>query len=73
MSDLSDLASQHPHWSLGRSDRGRWWATRTRPFSREVEERTKAFRTVDGDDMLMLARLMAEQEAMAASVDHTQD
>jgi hypothetical protein len=47
-----------------RSDAGRFWATRERPFPRAVED-AGAYRTVDADDLVGLCRVIAEQEGMA--------
>ena len=47
-----------------RSDAGRFWATRERPFPQEAEE-AGALRTVDADDLQELCRVMAEQESLA--------
>ncbi|GAA4205798.1 MULTISPECIES: hypothetical protein [Microbispora] len=46
------------------SDRGRFWATRERPFS-PAAEAAGAARTVDGDDLTELCRVIAEQESLA--------
>lgn len=51
-------------WRIMRSDAGRWWASRERPFSRAVED-AGAYRTVDADDLVALCRVIAEQEGMA--------
>jgi hypothetical protein len=50
-------------WRIMRSDAGRWWATRERPFPRAVED-AGAYRTVDADD-LVEQEGMAEQECPA--------
>ncbi|TMR88190.1 hypothetical protein EJK15_67620 [Nonomuraea basaltis] len=55
-----DLSSQFPDWSLWRSDQGRWWATRSRPFS-VTAGNAEAHRTVDADDVNTLAERIAEQ------------
>ncbi|MFC0865671.1 hypothetical protein ACFHYQ_25575 [Sphaerimonospora cavernae] len=47
-----------------RSDAGRLWASRVRPFS-VVAERAGAWRTVDADDLRELGLAIAEQEAVA--------
>nr|WP_189178743.1 hypothetical protein [Microbispora rosea] len=47
-----------------RSDAGRFWATRERPFPQAAEE-AGALRTVDADDLRELCRAMAEQESLA--------
>lgn len=52
-------------WHVWRSDVGRWWATRARPFD-PADEYEGAHRTVDGDSPLELARVIAEQESLAA-------
>ncbi|GII79115.1 hypothetical protein Sru01_40970 [Sphaerisporangium rufum] len=52
-------------WSAFRSDTGRWWATRDRPFS-EAESKTDAHRTVDADDKAALTLEIVEQENRAA-------
>lgn len=51
-------------WRLMTSDRGRFWATRERPFS-PAAEAAGAARTVDGDDLTELCRVIAEQESLA--------
>ncbi|MEU7912526.1 hypothetical protein [Microbispora bryophytorum] len=51
-------------WRIWRSDAGRWWATRERPFDVAAEE-AGAHRTVDGDDLDELRRVIAEQESLA--------
>jgi hypothetical protein len=53
-----------PGWRVFRSTAGRWWATREQPYD-EVAEEAGAWRTVDGDDELELARAIAEQESRA--------
>lgn len=52
-------------WRVFQSTAGRWWATRERPFD-EAEDQAGAWRTVDGDDEITLARAIAEQESRAA-------
>ncbi|GAB3887043.1 hypothetical protein [Microbispora bryophytorum] len=52
-------------WRVMTSDAGRLWATRERPFSPKAEE-VGAARTVDGDDLAELCRVIAEQESLAA-------
>ncbi|WP_327047783.1 hypothetical protein OG320_07875 [Microbispora sp. NBC_01189] len=47
-----------------RSDAGRFWASRERPFTAAAEE-AGACRTVDADDLRELCRVMAEQESLA--------
>ncbi|GAA4232932.1 hypothetical protein FHR32_004375 [Streptosporangium album] len=56
-----------PGRRIWRSDQGRWWATRTSPFSRAAE-RAEAHRTVDADDERTLRELIAEQEHRARAV-----
>ncbi|WP_405084639.1 hypothetical protein [Microbispora sp. NBC_01389] len=51
-------------WRIMRSDAGRFWATRERPFSLSAED-AGAFRTVDGDDLRELCQAIAEQESLA--------
>ncbi|MGW5262497.1 hypothetical protein ACWEQG_16090 [Microbispora sp. NPDC004025] len=51
-------------WRVWRSDVGRWWATRERPFG-IAAEKAGAYRTVDADDLDELCRVIAEQESMA--------
>ncbi|MEZ0073375.1 hypothetical protein [Planotetraspora sp. GP83] len=53
-----------PGWRILRSDAGRLWATRERPFDATAEG-AGAFRTVDGDDLPELCRVIAEQESLA--------
>ncbi|MEO3887303.1 hypothetical protein [Nonomuraea sp. B5E05] len=47
-----------------RSDAGRLWATRERPFPRAVED-AGAHRTVDADDLVGLCQAIAAQEGIA--------
>ncbi|WP_259402221.1 hypothetical protein [Microbispora sp. H10670] len=47
-----------------RSDVGRFWASRERPFPSEAEQ-AGACRTVDGDDLRELCKAIAEQESLA--------
>ncbi|MEZ0075355.1 hypothetical protein [Planotetraspora sp. GP83] len=51
-------------WRIMRSDAGRLWATRERPFPSAVEE-AGAHRTVDGDDLVALCQAIAAQEGIA--------
>ncbi|MEU8276112.1 hypothetical protein ACFYOK_22535 [Microbispora bryophytorum] len=51
-------------WRIMRSDVGRLWATRERPFPSAVEE-AGAFRTVDADDLVELCQAIAVQEGLA--------
>ncbi|OPG13116.1 hypothetical protein [Microbispora sp. GKU 823] len=54
----------HDGWRILRSDAGRLWATRERPFDLAAE-RAGAFRTVDGDDLAQLHAEIAQQERTA--------
>ncbi|MEU7878139.1 hypothetical protein [Microbispora bryophytorum] len=47
-----------------RSDAGRFWASRERPFPSEAEQ-AGAYRTVDGDNLRELCQAIAEQESLA--------
>jgi hypothetical protein len=51
-------------WQIWRSDAGRYWATRLDAFSGAAEQ-AGAARTVDGDSLTQVCRMIAEQEAMA--------
>ncbi|WP_147943196.1 hypothetical protein [Microbispora sp. CSR-4] len=51
-------------WRIMRSDAGRLWATRERPFPAAVEE-AGAHRTVDADDLVELCQVIAVQEGLA--------
>ncbi|MEU8198510.1 hypothetical protein AB0C10_32490 [Microbispora amethystogenes] len=51
-------------WRIMRSDAGRLWASRERPFPPAAEQ-AGACRTVDADDMPELCRAIAEQESLA--------
>ncbi len=53
-----------PGWRVFTSDVGRLWATREQPFDRAAQYEG-AWRTVDGDDEIALARAIAEQESRA--------
>lgn len=50
-----------------RSDAGRLWASRVRPFS-VAAEAAGAWRTVDADDLRELGLAIAEQESIAEEV-----
>ncbi|MEN3533883.1 hypothetical protein AAH991_02115 [Microbispora sp. ZYX-F-249] len=54
----------HDGWRILRSDAGRLWATRDRPFGRAAEM-AGAFRTVDADDLGQLHAKIAQQERIA--------
>ncbi len=56
-------ADTPPGWRVFRSDAGRFWATRERPFS-DAADKAGAFRTVDGDDEVELVRAIAKQESI---------
>ncbi|WP_260614865.1 hypothetical protein [Microbispora sp. KK1-11] len=47
-----------------RSDAGRFWASRERPFPASAEQ-AGACRTVDADDLRELCQTIAEQESLA--------
>ncbi|GGO08403.1 hypothetical protein GCM10010116_16990 [Microbispora rosea subsp. aerata] len=64
LAELRHIVRAVSRWHVWRSDAGRWWASRTRPFSTEAEE-AGAYRTVDGDDLGELCRAIAEQESLA--------
>jgi hypothetical protein len=51
-------------WRVWRSDAGRYWATRMHAFSRAAEH-AGAARTVDGDTLPEVCRVIAEQESTA--------
>lgn len=54
----------HDGWRILRSDAGRLWATRERPFPRAAEM-AGAFRTVDADNFGQLHAEIAQQERIA--------
>ncbi|MGI5155023.1 hypothetical protein [Microbispora sp. CA-102843] len=60
----NDRGTVFAGWRIMRSDAGRFWATRERPFPQEAEE-AGALRTVDADDLQELCRVTAEQESLA--------
>ncbi len=51
-------------WRIMRSDAGRFWASRERPFPSAAEQ-AGAYRTVDGDNLRELCQAIAEQESLA--------
>lgn len=51
-------------WRIMRSDEGRLWASRERPFP-VAAEAAGACRTVDADDLPELGLAIAEQESIA--------
>lgn len=53
-----------PGWRSLLSDKGRYWATRERPFS-TAQATAGAARTVDGDDVQQLRAAIQEQERLA--------
>ncbi|XVQ85664.1 hypothetical protein ACQP2K_43940 [Microbispora siamensis] len=62
---MNTLPNTQTHgWRILRSDAGRLWATRERPFDRTAEM-AGAFRTVDGDDLAQLHARIAQQERVA--------
>ncbi|MFF4771341.1 hypothetical protein ACFY05_00625 [Microtetraspora fusca] len=54
-------------WRIMRSDVGRLWATRERPFP-SAEEEAGAHRTVDAGDLVELCQVIAAQECIAEGV-----
>ncbi|GII86200.1 hypothetical protein Ssi03_41900 [Sphaerisporangium siamense] len=54
-----------PAWRVFRSDAGRLWATRVPPFP-SSKWKFGVEPMVDADDLVSLARVMAEQESRAA-------
>ncbi|ETK32454.1 hypothetical protein [Microbispora sp. ATCC PTA-5024] len=65
MRAVSDSVPPHG-WRILRSDAGRLWATRERPFGHAAET-AGAARTVDGDDLAELRAVIEEQERIARS------
>lgn len=57
-----------PGWRVIRSDAGRYWASRVRPFTVEQLNRTDAYRTVDADTLDDLRAETARQEEAAEAV-----
>lgn len=57
----------HDGWRILRSDAGRLWATRERPFDRAAEM-AGACRTVDGDDLGQLQAAIMRQERIAGAL-----
>lgn len=57
-----------PGWRVIRSDAGRYWASRVRPFTAEQLNRTDAYRTVDADTLDGLRAETARQEEAAEAV-----
>ncbi|MEU8176455.1 hypothetical protein AB0C14_26590 [Microbispora hainanensis] len=57
----------HDGWRILRSDAGRLWATRERPFDRAAEM-AGACRTVDGDDLGQLKAEIMRQERIAGTL-----
>ncbi|MEU7910241.1 hypothetical protein [Microbispora bryophytorum] len=60
----NDRGTVFAGWRIMRSNAGRFWATRERPFPRAAED-AGAMRSVDADDLRELCRAMAEQESLA--------
>ncbi|MGW4423434.1 hypothetical protein [Streptosporangium sp. NPDC004631] len=60
--------SMIPGWRVVRSDAGRYWASRVRPFTTEQLNRTDAYRTVDADTFDGLRAEAARQEEAAEAV-----
>ncbi|MFG6200644.1 hypothetical protein [Nonomuraea sp. JJY05] len=54
-------------WRVWQSDTGRFWATRTKPFSHTAEY-AGAARTVDGDTLPQLYCSIARQESTAKCI-----
>ncbi|TQS20721.1 hypothetical protein [Microbispora hainanensis] len=57
----------HDGWRILRSDAGRLWATRERPFDRAAEM-AGACRTVDADDLGQLQAEITRQERIAGTL-----
>lgn len=61
----ASTCAEYPNWRIWRSDRGRFWATRTPAFPYAAQEAV-AHRTVDADDSDALREVIAEMERLAA-------
>lgn len=55
------LAAKFPDWSIWRSDKGRWWATRRTPLSKAEEQQPGVDRMVDADTPANLDKLLSDQ------------
>lgn len=64
LAELRHIVRAVGRWRIWRSDAGRWWASRCRPFSAAAEQ-AGAYRTVDGDELSEICRAIAEQESLA--------
>lgn len=58
---LAEIARENPHWTIWRSDAGRWWATRHHPLSVGQREAGCAM-TIDADDPDGLREQLQDQE-----------
>ncbi|NJP27623.1 hypothetical protein FLW53_26110 [Microbispora sp. SCL1-1] len=61
------MPGSHDGWRILRSDAGRLWATRERPFDRAAEM-AGACRTVDADDLGQLKAEIMRQERIASAL-----
>ncbi|GAA2407487.1 hypothetical protein [Nonomuraea africana] len=68
---LAEIAREYPHWTIWRSDAGRWWATRHHPLSAEQRDAGCAM-TIDADDPEGLREQLRDQERRVghAAPDH---
>ncbi|RJL21199.1 hypothetical protein [Bailinhaonella thermotolerans] len=62
---VSEVADEFPHWTVFRSDAGRWWASLRRELTRR-EMAESCDRVVDADDLGGLAVKLREQERRQA-------
>ncbi|MEU6413557.1 hypothetical protein [Microbispora sp. NPDC046933] len=67
--DRATSGTEFAGWRIMRSDAGRFWASRERPFPPAAEQ-AGACRTVDADDLRELCQAIAEQESLAEVVPH---
>lgn len=63
---LAEIAREFPHWTIWRSDAGRWWATRHHPLNAEQRAAGCAM-TIDADDPDGLREQLLDQERRAGA------
>lgn len=65
---LAEIAREFPHWTIWRSDAGRWWATRHHPLNADQRDAGCAM-TIDADEPEELRDLLVDQERRARVPD----
>ena len=69
---LAEIAREFRHWTIWRSDAGRWWATRHHPLT-DAQRDLGCAMTIDADDPDELRERLQGQERLRDRQERSDD